>query len=575
MTTGQIGILVSDYREPQTANIVLGLEQEANALGYSTVIFSMLQLSERFSNNEECVFDLIDYSRFSGIVIVTQSFSPHREILKTLEQNLLQSCPVPVFSIGDSDCFPVCPETTEDIQAEKVTSHLIDVHGCRTIYFLGGEKTDTNMIYRGQCSALTKHDIPINDDWFLFGGYWIGCAEKLAKEIAFGEAEKPDAVVCVSDIVASALIKHLYRYGMRVPEDVIVTGLGRVSTQTLPLFTVTSAEVDYNYIGKCTIAALYHSMTGKKAPVLTPKRGSIVTGMSCGCGLSKPLDLRMQLELIDKHEEEDMQFRNSNIEERLYSAPDLSSLTLTIKDLSYLVPDKQNLSVNLLDESRKHAECIFLSGSVTAENSIRFPADYIYPAGYPIRTVLNTQVFPLMFNRKCLGFMTIGYQEAAVPCQQTLNFAVKISNSLMILDIRTRESEPSSAPVPSKPADRQPVADAKKRPASVPSLFVTKDGITSKLVLDSVLYFDSTNKKVYAITGTGEFETNHRLYEIEAMLIGRNFLRISKSTIVNLNKVLSYRPDTDRTLILNLTGHITVRVSRSFVNDFKNSFRSI
>ena len=59
-------------------------------------------------------------------------------------------------------------------------------------------------------------------------------------------------------------------------------------------------------------------------------------------------------------------------------------------------------------------------------------------------------------------------------------------------------------------------------------------------------------------------------FALEEMLDKNKFMRVSKSALINLDKVRSITPDEDRTLIAELSGKKTVRVSRKNVADFKN-----
>lgn len=562
MTKKGFCILVSDYREKQTQGFVTGIEQEANQLGYTTTTFSMLQLSERFSNNEEVVYKLVDYDKYLAVIIVTQSFSPHKEVLRVVEEELVKNCKVPILSIGQSDCFPFVTYSDEK-NSELLTNHLIDKHKCSKIYLLGGEQDQRDSFFIGHINALKKHEMEVDENNFLYGGYWSQCAEKLAKEIAYGVVERPDAVMCISDIVAFALIKNLYRLGVRVPEDVIVTGFMGQLLDTNPIFTVTSIENDTIYVGRCALQKLLTELGGEEPPKPVKRRSPVCTGMSCGCGRGKNYDFRLMIEKADRREEQEMQFRNSYIEEKLYGAHGKEELTRAIKDLSYLIPNRRNLSVNLITEGENKAECIFMSGSISAENSVSFTATDIYPKGYPIRTVYNTQVLPLMFDKKFYGYLAIGYETAEIPCTLTCRFAEKVSNALMILDLNKQDRSVT-----------KPIPEGKTEPEkknSVEALFATKDGVTSKIAVDKIIYFEAVSRKVFAVTENASYEIGYPLYEVEKMLANSSFLRISKSTVLNMKKVVSFQPEADRTLLVHLPGNKKVRVSRAYGIDFKNA----
>lgn len=84
------------------------------------------------------------------------------------------------------------------------------------------------------------------------------------------------------------------------------------------------------------------------------------------------------------------------------------------------------------------------------------------------------------------------------------------------------------------------------------------------LPLDRILFFETENKEVRVHTKTEIYDTEYKLYELEELLPGY-FMRISKSTIVNLNQVYSIsRNLTSSSLIEFVNCHKQVYVSRNY-----------
>lgn len=68
-----------------------------------------------------------------------------------------------------------------------------------------------------------------------------------------------------------------------------------------------------------------------------------------------------------------------------------------------------------------------------------------------------------------------------------------------------------------------------------------EDGIHF-LVPDEIFYFDTVDQRVFAYCEKEVYEVKEKLYELEQMLSARNFMRSSKSHIVNLEKIKSVSP---------------------------------
>ncbi len=96
-----------------------------------------------------------------------------------------------------------------------------------------------------------------------------------------------------------------------------------------------------------------------------------------------------------------------------------------------------------------------------------------------------------------------------------------------------------------------------------------KDGQTCILDEDEVLYIDTVDRGTFLYTAGGVYESRLRLYELEAQLAPRDFVRVSKSAIVNFDQVKSLRPDLGGRLRLTLSNGEVVVANRQYVPAIK------
>lgn len=96
-----------------------------------------------------------------------------------------------------------------------------------------------------------------------------------------------------------------------------------------------------------------------------------------------------------------------------------------------------------------------------------------------------------------------------------------------------------------------------------------KDGETCILDGAEVLYIDTVDRGTFLYTVDGVYETRLRLYELEEQLAVWDFVRISKSAIVNFDQVRSLRPDFGGRLRLTLSNGEVVVVNRQYVPTIK------
>lgn len=79
----------------------------------------------------------------------------------------------------------------------------------------------------------------------------------------------------------------------------------------------------------------------------------------------------------------------------------------------------------------------------------------------------------------------------------------------------------------------------------------------------------ANSKKVFAVTDKGEYMLRLRLYEAEERLSLNQFVRISKSEIINLKKVNSFDLNFAGTICVRFFNNEVTYVSRRYVSEIK------
>lgn len=84
-----------------------------------------------------------------------------------------------------------------------------------------------------------------------------------------------------------------------------------------------------------------------------------------------------------------------------------------------------------------------------------------------------------------------------------------------------------------------------------------------------ILYFDSVDNRTFLYTTDDVMEINQRLYELENILSDKDFVRISKSQIVNINKIQSLKPELNRTILATMCNNEQLSISRKYVKTIR------
>ena len=96
-----------------------------------------------------------------------------------------------------------------------------------------------------------------------------------------------------------------------------------------------------------------------------------------------------------------------------------------------------------------------------------------------------------------------------------------------------------------------------------------ENGDKEPVRISRILYLEAVDRNVFAYTVDNYYRVRRTLYDLEEHLLQKHFVRISKSTIVNLKAVKSVAPEDGRRLKLLLRNGEWVVVSRNYVNNFK------
>lgn len=86
---------------------------------------------------------------------------------------------------------------------------------------------------------------------------------------------------------------------------------------------------------------------------------------------------------------------------------------------------------------------------------------------------------------------------------------------------------------------------------------------------EAIIRIYTENQKIYATTTNGNYRLHQRLFELEELLDGRRFTRISNSEIVNLRKIKRLDTSVTGTILMYLQEDIKTFVSRRYVAKIK------
>ena len=109
----------------------------------------------------------------------------------------------------------------------------------------------------------------------------------LAKEL-MQIAHQPDAIVCASDRLAIGTIQWLHQQGLRVPDDIAVTGCDNIGDSAFTIPALTTVHVHKRAMGKLAADRLVSRMENPdEIPLRICTPTHLIVRESCGSQLNQ------------------------------------------------------------------------------------------------------------------------------------------------------------------------------------------------------------------------------------------------------------------------------------------------
>ncbi|WP_342493347.1 LytTR family DNA-binding domain-containing protein [Bacillus sp. FSL W7-1346] len=96
----------------------------------------------------------------------------------------------------------------------------------------------------------------------------------------------------------------------------------------------------------------------------------------------------------------------------------------------------------------------------------------------------------------------------------------------------------------------------------------TKERV-KKVYYHDILYIESVDKRSFLYTSDGVFLLKEKLFELEKQLEAHDYVRISKSMILNIDSIAAISPKTSGRFEASLTNKEKVMISRFYIQALK------
>jgi DNA-binding LacI/PurR family transcriptional regulator len=252
--TKTVGLVVTTVADPFAGAVACGIEQAANDHGYAVFLAN----SNADAEHERKMVQALAERRVDGIIVTSSRVgSDYLPMLAQLN--------VPMVLVNDQypGDFVHSVMIANEEGSRAATEHLIHL-GHRRIAYVGdksGYQSETERL-EGYKQALAAAGIAFNAGLAVYGdGRAEGAAE--AMEALLKLAKPPTAVCCYNDMTAMGAIRAIRARGLRVPEDVSVTGFDDLFFSAYLEPPLTTVRQPMRRMGEMAMENLLKLMSGE------------------------------------------------------------------------------------------------------------------------------------------------------------------------------------------------------------------------------------------------------------------------------------------------------------------------
>ncbi len=243
-----IAVCIAGIDEYTQTGYIDTLTELVDKVGYKVIFFTTFSstcMSDHFLDGEMNIFSLINYRLLDGLVIFAETIKDGA-VVHTIVTSA-NAAGVPVISVDHpmDGCYNIVFDYKGAM--ERLVRHMAQEHSFRRIEYIGGIPGNPASQERLDVfhKVMEENGRTVAPSQIHYGYFWSGPTEKVMDEIlSRPRQEMPDAVVCANDAMALVVCKKLRDAGLRVPEDVAVTGFDGIQEASYHSPKLTTAKME-------------------------------------------------------------------------------------------------------------------------------------------------------------------------------------------------------------------------------------------------------------------------------------------------------------------------------------------
>lgn len=237
--TKLVGVILPKLSSESIARVMEGISEALDKEGYELLLVN----TGNDYNREISSLELFRTNRVDGVILLASVFTDlHRRVLAKMR--------VPVVIVGQKlkgfNC--VCHN---DFGAAYAMTSLMLEKGAKTPAFIGANPDDIAAGHDRRCGfekALADYGISPDPQLMEIAKFNMDSGYEKAKRL-FSGRKKPDCLFGATDNIAAGAMMYCREQGIRIPEDVMVGGVGDSRMGQVLFSPLSSVHLHYKTAG--------------------------------------------------------------------------------------------------------------------------------------------------------------------------------------------------------------------------------------------------------------------------------------------------------------------------------------
>jgi PAS domain S-box-containing protein len=280
-----VGLLVGSAEDKYENALLRGISDMVRPAGVNLICFTSgaLRSLHGFEAQRNVLYDLVNANNVDGLII--SGTLAHAVGLADMVVLCRRYQPLPLITVALQ--LENVPSIMVDSRQgmEAVVEHLVTAHRYRRLAFLSGPRgqQEADERFQAYVAVLTRHKITIDPELVLNGDYTYDSGAAVLQALLDRRSVCFDAIVSANDSMALGALKVLQARGVRVPEEVALTGFDDMEDGRFSLPPLTTVRQSAYLQGREAARLMLSRLQGIEPAANTIMPSMLIVRQSCGC----------------------------------------------------------------------------------------------------------------------------------------------------------------------------------------------------------------------------------------------------------------------------------------------------